>query len=160
MFISIQMKFKAYSRIIVMSYFLELISGCSPPVVPVKNTAPLPVNAVIKAGHTGLSTFVTSTAIFITAVDGQEILSSAVEVSPGIHQLKVSWRQESSYDKTAWSASSEMKWMARAGHQYVVKGIPNVDENNSSTSHFTVNFWVEDEQSGEVVSGKKPKHAQ
>ena len=155
------MKFKAYLRIIVIGYFLELILGCSPPVVvPIKNTAPIPVNAVIKAGHTGLSAFVTSTAIFITAVDGQEILSSAVEVSPGIHQLQVSWRQESSYDKTAWSASTEMKLMARAGHQYIVKGIPNVNDSNSSTPQFTVTFWVEDEQSGEIVSGKKPQHAQ
>ena len=154
------MKFKAYLRIIVIGYFLELILGCSPPVaVPTKNT-PIPVNAVIKAGHTGLSAFVTSTAIFITAVDGQEILSSAVEVSPGIHQLQVSWRQESSYDKTAWSASTEMKLMARAGHQYIVKGIPNVNDSNSSTPQFTVTFWVEDEQSGEIVSGKKPQHAQ
>jgi hypothetical protein len=154
------MKFKAYFRIIVIGYFLKLIWGCSPPAVPIKNTALTPVNAVIKAGHTGLSAFVTSTAIFITAVDGQEILSSAVEVSPGIHQLQVSWRQESSYDKTAWSASTEMKWMARAGHQYIVKGIPNVNDSNSSNPQFTVTFWVEDEQSGEVVSGKKPQHAQ
>ena len=155
------MKFKIYSWIIVISGFLELISGCSPPAaVPVSNPVAIPVNAVIKAGHTGLSAFVTSTAIFITAVDGQEILSSAVEVSPGIHQLEVSWRQESSYDKTTWSASTELKFMARAGHQYIVKGIPNVDERNSSTPQFTVTFWVEDEQSGEVVSGNKPKHAQ
>ncbi|NJO15935.1 MAG: hypothetical protein HC877_09340 [Thioploca sp.] len=155
------MKFKAYLRIIVIGYFLELLLGCSPPVaVSTKNTTPIPVNAVIKAGHTGLSAFVTSTAIFITAVDGQEILSSAVEVSPGIHQLQVSWRQESSYDKTAWSASTEMKLMARAGHQYIVKGIPNVNDSNSSTPQFTVTFWIEDEQSGEIVSGKKPQHAQ
>ena len=155
------MKLKIYFWIIVSSCFLELISGCSPPAaVPVNNPAAIPVNAVIKAGRTGLSAFVTSTAIFITAVDSQEILSSAVEVSPGVHQLEVSWRQESSYDKTTWSASTELKFMARAGHQYIVKGIPNVDERNSSTPQFTVTFWVEDEQSGEVVSGNKPKHAQ
>ena len=155
------MKFKIYCWIIVSGCFLELISGCSPPAaVPVNNPAAIPVNAIIKAGPTGLSTFVTSTAIFITAVDGQEILSSAVEISPGVHQLEVSWRQESNYDKTAWSASTELKLITRAGHQYIVKGIPNVDEHNSSNPQFTVTFWVEDEQSGEVVSGNRPKHAQ
>lgn len=155
------MKLKIYSWIMVMGCLLKLISGCSPPAaVPVNNSAAIPVNAVIKAGHTGLSAFVTSTAIFITAVDGQEILSSAVEVSPGVHQLEVSWRQESSHDKTTWSARTKMKLMARAGHQYIVKGIPNVDKHNSSAPQFTVTFWIEDEQSGKIVSGNKPKHAQ
>jgi hypothetical protein len=101
--------------------------------------------------------------VLILSIDGEEtelpsadkISQSYYFVSPGEHVVKVSLFANVSGNKMNLKNPEPMTFIAKADHTYVTKAFLAEPMQGDIETKVKLSFWLEDENTGEVVSGTK-----
>ncbi len=101
--------------------------------------------------------------VLLLSIDGKEtelpdfdkINMKSYFISPGEHSIKTALFASVLGKKNQYINPKPMIFKAETGHTYITKAYLPVLKQGDKGGKFKLSFWIEDEKTGEVVSGTK-----
>lgn len=101
--------------------------------------------------------------VLLLSIDGKDtelpslnkISMTSYFISPGEHSIKIALFASVMGEKNQYINPKPMIFNAKSGHTYITKAYLPVLKKGDKGGKFKLSFWVENEKTGEVVSGTR-----